>query len=71
MEIVKLRPLAEIETKYNEDGWQSWDEIVYRCPKCRRKLRGWNSEVGCVNCGIFYGWGKREPKIVITKTIEW
>lgn len=26
MEIVKIRPLAEIETKYNEDGWQSWDE---------------------------------------------
>lgn len=66
-----MKPIAEIVRHTDADGWHKWDKIQFRCPKCRKILRGYKQQDGCKECQIFFDWGNREPEIVTTKTIRW
>lgn len=67
----KVKPLAKIERHRDDDGWHEWEQINYYCPKCKKHLKGYNEEVGCDDCQIFFDWGSKKPEIVTTKVINW
>lgn len=69
--ITKIRPRAEIEHKYNDDGWRDWYEIEYYCPICDRHIRGYKSDNSCDECGTFYDWGNSKPQIEVNRFIKW
>ena len=71
MMVEKIRPRAEIKDCTNEDGFRTWKEIWYYCPKCGRLIGGYRDGVACNECGIFYDWGEKKPKLVATYNIEW
>lgn len=68
---MKIKPIARIEKRRDDDGWHEWDEINYYCPKCKKQLRGYGKETGCAECELFFDWGNKEPKIEITKRVKW
>lgn len=68
---MSIKPIAKIEEHRDDDGWHIWDEIDYYCPICKRHLKGYREEIGCVNCEVFFDWGNKKPEIEITKTIIW
>lgn len=67
----KIRPLAAVNEHYNADGWNSWYDIDYQCPVCGRNLMGYGKEIACDQCGTFFDWGTKRPKIKVTRTVEW
>lgn len=68
----KFKPVAKIVERRDEEGWRTWEEIAYYCPKCGKRLHGYASTIGCADCEIFFDWGNAEPKIQrITKIIGW
>ena len=69
--IKKIRPLAELAKRSDEDGWSSWWGIDYFCPVCHRKIRDYKSDVACDQCGTFYDWGSKKPKILTKREIVW
>ena len=36
-----------------------------------KKINYYKAETACDNCGTFYDWGNQEPKIVVTRIVEW
>ena len=69
--VEKKRPKAEVYLNYGNDGRDAHYDIEYRCPKCNKKINYYKAETACDNCGTFYDWGNQEPKIVVTRTVEW
>ena len=69
--ITKIRPRAEINHCYGNDGRDSYDTILYRCPTCNRIIGSYREETACDKCGTFYDWGKEPARIVITKSVQW
>lgn len=69
--VEKIKPCAVISKYYDEDGRTSWYAIDYYCPTCGRQIRSYKSDNACDKCGTFYDWGKREPEIKITRSVEW
>ena len=69
--VTKIRPKAYIEYSYGNDGRDGKYYIEYCCPTCGRKIRYYKSEIACDQCGTFYDWGTKEPKIIITRSVEW
>ena len=70
--IEKKRPRAEPYFSHGIDGWDSHWTIKFTCPTCGRWIfRGYKSETACDQCGTFYDWGDREPRIEITRTVDW
>lgn len=64
----KIRPLAEIYTRRDEDGWHEWEDIRYKCPKCYKTIS--EEDIGCTNCEIFFDWSKK-ASIRTVKEIVW
>lgn len=69
--IENTRPNAEVRFNQGIDGRDTYYHIVYSCPRCGRIIRGYQSDVACDVCGTFYDWGNREPKIKVSRTVEW
>lgn len=69
--IEKIRPNASVELDYGNDGRDGRYYIEYRCPKCNRIIRWYESDMACDKCGTFYDWGSRQPSIEITRTVKW
>ena len=69
--IEKTRPNAEVRLNQGVDGRDTYYHIVYSCPRCGRIIRGYRSDVACDVCATFYDWGDREPKIKVSRTVEW
>lgn len=69
--IKKIRPLAWVEWSDGNDGRDGHYYIEYHCPKCGKRILYYRHENACDRCGTFYDWGKREPEIVITRSIKW
>lgn len=69
--IHKIKPNTKIIKKYNEDGYDSWYAIDYHCPVCGRHIASYKSDNAYDVCGTFYDWGKKEPKIEITRSVVW
>lgn len=69
--VEKIKPDTRIEQTRDNDGWNYWYEIRYFCPVCNKRLQGYRKENGCENCGTFFDWGSKEPKIKITREVEW
>lgn len=70
MSTQKVKPIARIVDRRDGDGWHSWKGIDYYCPVCKKLLKGYGDPVGCVDCGIFFDWGNKEPKLVTRYEIE-
>lgn len=66
--IEKIRALATIKHRWNDDGREEWYEIDYECPNCRKHLSV--GDIACDVCGIFFDWSKR-AKIVVERRIVW
>lgn len=69
--VEKIRPSASIEWSDGNDGRDGRYYIEYRCPKCNRRIRWYESDTACDQCGTFYDWGRREPRIEITRSVQW
>lgn len=70
--IKKIRPYAEVDWNNGNDGRDGHYYIVYHCPTCHRKIRsGYRAETACDECGTFYDWGEKEPRIKVTRTVDW
>lgn len=76
----KKRPCAYIALKYSMDGTNLYYdkdrtrmsyEICYKCSTCDKLISGYNMEQICERCGTVFDWGKSEPRIKVTRTIEW
>ena len=67
----KIRPEADVRLDYGMDGRDLHYYIKYSCPTCGQIILGYRSETACDRCGTFYDWGVREPKIKVTRTVEW
>ena len=66
--IEKIRPTASIKYDYIYSDYH----IEYSCPTCGRRIGDWYGHTtACDKCGTFYDWGQHEPKIKITRSIEW
>ena len=70
-DIIKIRPNMGIKYSYGTDGRDDCYYIEYTCPCCGRIISGYKKENACNKCGTFYDWGDREPKIVLTRSVEW
>lgn len=71
MSIEKIRPDTSIKWSDGNDGRDGRYYIEYRCPTCSRRIGYYMSETACGECGTFYDWGSREPRIEITRHVEW
>jgi hypothetical protein len=71
MSVEKIRPNAEVAWTEGNDGRDAHYYIEYRCPKCNRRIGYYMSSTACDKCGTFYDWGNREPRIEITRHVEW
>lgn len=69
--IQKYRPNATIKWSDGNDGRDGRYYIAFSCPKCGRYISGYESATACDQCGTFYDWGKREPRIEITRSVAW
>lgn len=70
--VTKIRPYATAEWTDGNDGYDGHYYISYRCPTCHRVIgRSYKSETACDECGTFYDWGDKEPRIVVTRSVEW
>lgn len=69
--ITKIRPNAKIAVDYGCDGRDIRYYIEYRCPCCDQWISGYKKENACERCGTFYNWGNREPRIVVSRSVEW
>lgn len=67
----KIRPKAEVRLDFGNDGRDEHYYIKYSCPTCGQIILGYRSETACDRCGTFYDWGVREPKIKVTRMVEW
>ena len=70
-DIVKRRPNARVKLDYGCDGRDMRYYIEYRCPVCNNWIMGYKQENSCDKCGAYFDWGNREPKIVVTRSVEW
>ena len=69
--INKIRPIATVEWSDGNDGRDGRFYIAYCCPKCHRMLPGYNKVNACDQCGTFFDWGKQEPVIEVTRSVQW
>lgn len=69
--IEKIRPKAEVRLDFGIDGRDQHYYIQYSCPVCGQNIWGYRSKTACDRCGTFYDWGNREPKIVVSRSVEW
>lgn len=67
----KIRPEAKIRLDYGVDGRNPYYYIEYSCPTCGRLIGKYRSATACDRCGTFYDWRDYEPRIVVTRHIEW
>ena len=67
----KIRPIAEVRFNTGIDGWDGHYYIRYKCPTCGREISTYSGSTACDRCGTFYDWGNREPKIKVSRTVEW
>ena len=52
----KLKPIIDI----NRD--QFGDYTQYKCPLCKRTIRGYKSDYKCDRCDIIYDWNDQHIK---------
>lgn len=71
IEIKKVRPEIKALRDYGEDGRDSHWYIQYKCPTCGRIIRNYRADTACDQCGTFYDWGNRPPKLVYSVTAQW
>ena len=69
--VEKIRPVATIKYSYGNDGRDGDYYIAYSCPKCGRNIPWYESDTACDKCGTFYDWGKKRPRIQITRSVKW
>ena len=69
--VTKIRPKTTIVEMSDMDGRRTWYDIDYCCPTCGKKIRGYNTENACENCGTFYDWGSQKPTIETIRTVQW
>lgn len=70
--INKIRPLSEVDLSFGNDGRDCKWVIRYYCPTCKRRIfGGYKADNACDNCGTFYDWGKREPRIKEIRLVDW
>lgn len=67
----KIRPKAEIKYNFGTDGRDDSYYIAFSCPTCGRRIGDYKGANACDECGTFYDWGDRKPKIVVTRSVEW
>ena len=67
----KIRPQATIYKNYGVDGKDEFYEILYLCPVCGKRIRGYAVENACNKCGTFFDWGKRPPRIEVSRRVLW
>lgn len=67
-----VRPIADVRYDCGTDGRDGGYYIEYKCPGCGKVIGyTYKSETACNKCGTFYDWGKKEPVIKVTRTVEW
>lgn len=71
MVVNKIRPTAEVRLDFGMDGRDQHYYIHYSCPVCGQNIWGYRSKTACDRCGTFYDWGNREPRIVVSRSVEW
>ena len=72
MIIEKKRVKAEAVLCFGNDGRDAHWIIKYSCPTCGREIIcGYKSKTACDECGTFYDWGDKKPRIVTTHSVEW
>ena len=69
--ISKIRPVAIVEYSYGNDGRDAHHYIAYYCPTCGRTIPWYEYATACDQCGTFYDWGEKEPRIEITRSVKW
>lgn len=67
----KNRPITRVERIGGNEGKDVFYDIGYYCHGCHRRMPGYMAEETCEQCGMAHDWGKRMPRIVTTRRVEW
>lgn len=68
MKIEKIKPRAEAEWDYGNDGRDGRYYVKYSCPKCGKIIR--SMDIACDKCGTFFNWDST-ARIKMKPTIVW
>ena len=66
--VKKVRPNAEVEYSYGNDGRDDYYYPSYSCPKCGNYIN--ENQQACEECGTFFDWSKTAT-IQIVRQIVW
>jgi len=66
--VKKIRPDAEINYSFGNDGRDSYFYVEYSCPTCHRTIK--EDDIACTSCGEFFDWSKK-AKIVVRREVNW
>ena len=71
-QVKKLKVIAHPKLSFGNDGRDSHYVIEYSCPTCGRiigcEYKGSNA---CDECGTFYDWGEKKPKLMTEVFVDW
>ena len=64
----KIRPIAQAEYSFGNDGRDAHYYISYKCPTCYNSID--EDIVACTKCGTFFDWSKK-AHLKVHYSAEW